>query len=335
MSDIIEKVKGRLSIYATGGAGTNIVSTRFEKHRGKQAPGLAVVEPTYIDTSKSNMLGATLPADAVYHFQGLDGAGQVRREHAAVVKERAKEILHKHRPGDVAVVIHSGSGGSGSVIGPILVQELIARDTPTVVIMIGDASTRLYAENTLNTIKSYEAIAKAASAPIVIAYLQNTQDTPRAAVDKEVEVIVIGLAALFSRENTELDSRDLYNWLRFDKVTTFKQPMLAGLHIVANGESHDHVGNIISVATLAKAGADTTLPFMPEVRFLGLFPNDMAKDIADKSPVHFITGDRVVYEAVANVQKVLAHLSEEQQQRVGQKSILAAGDRADETGLVF
>lgn len=334
MSEIIEKVKGRISIYAAGGAGTNI-ATRFEKFRGKAQPGMAMVEPTYIDTSKSNMLNANIDPKAIYHFQGLDGAGQVRREHAAVVKERVKEILHTHKPGDLAIVLHSASGGSGSVIGPILVQELFAREVPTIVIMVGDASTRLYAENTLNTIKSYEAIAKAAAAPIVAAYLQNTHETPRQEVDGEIESTVIGLAALFSRENTELDSRDLYNWLRFDKVTTFKTPMLAGLHIVKNGESHDHVGNVISVATLAKAGADTMLSFMPEVRFLGLFPADMSEHVSSKSPVHYITGDRVIHEAVANVQKVLAHLSEEQQSRVAHKSILGAGDRADETGLIL
>lgn len=334
MSEIIEKVKGRISIYAAGGAGTNI-ATRFEKYRGKSQAGMAIVDPVYIDTSKSNMLSADIAADAVYHFQGLDGAGQVRREHAVVVKERAKEILHTYKPGNLALVMHSASGGSGSVIGPILTQELLARDVPVVVVMVGDASTRLYAENTLNTIKSYEAIAKAANSPIVIAYLQNTQDTPRAAVDAEIETVVVGLAALFSRENTELDTRDLYNWLRFDKVTTFKQPMLAGLHIVKNGESHAHVGNVISVATLAKAGADATLPFMPEVRFLGLFPVDMPENIAKESPVHYITGDRVIHEAVANVQKVLTHLGEEQQSRVAHKSILGAGDRADETGLIL
>jgi hypothetical protein len=334
MSEINEKVKGRISIYAAGGAGTNI-ATRFEKFRGKSSAGLALVDPVYIDTSKSNILNAAIAEEAIYHFEGLDGAGQVRREHAATVKERAKEILHTHKPGNLAIALHSASGGSGSVIAPILVQELLARDIPVIVIMVGDASTRLYAENTLATIKSYEAIAKAAGSPIVIAYLQNTQDTPRPAVDEEIESIVVGLSALFSRENAELDTRDLYNWLRFDKVTTFKTPMLAGLHIVRNGESHDHVGNVISVATLAKTGADASLAFMPEVRFLGLLPADMPKDIADKSPVHYITGDRTVYEAVTNVQKVLKHLGEEQQSRVGHKGVLDAGDRADETGLIF
>lgn len=335
MSANIEKVKGRITIYASGGAGTNIAS-RLEKHRGKTNPGFAIVDPVYIDTSKSNLINKEIPGDAIYHFSGLDGAGQVRREHAATVKERVKEILLKHVPGDLAIVLHSGSGGSGSVIGPLVAAETLAREIPTLVIMVGDASTRLYAENTLNTIKSYEAISKSTGAPVVMALQMNTSESPRAAVDTEVEYLVEALAALFSRENSELDSQDLFNFLRFDSVTSFKDPMVAAFSVIKAGEPLNHLGNVISVASLAKPGTEADFPVMPEVRFLGVLPEDMIEEVAKHSPVHYITSDGIIHDTVANINAVLKQLTDAQGARTARKSLLGAGERADEdSGLIL
>ncbi|BDD79530.1 hypothetical protein [Burkholderia phage FLC9] len=335
MSANIEKVKGLLQVYATGGGGINIAS-RLEQFRARRDPGYANVAISYIDSSKSN-LREGLPADAIYLIEGKDGAGQIRREIAPEVKPRLPEILHAHKPGTINVVIHTAGGGSGSAIGPLLVEELITRDQPTIVIMIGDASTRLHAMNTLNTFKSYEHIArKSVKAPIVIAYLENSGDASRAEVDQNVEALVEGLAVLFSRENAELDSRDLYNWLRFDKVTTFDQPMLAALTILNGGESPNGIGNVISVATLAKPGADATFPVVPEVRFLGLLPADLNEAVAKQSPVHFVTSDGVLHEAVERITKLIAQLTEDQGARRGPKNFLGSGDKADEeSGLIL
>lgn len=333
MSAITDKPKGKVVIYASGGGGLNITASRFERHRNKPAPGFAEIDPVYIDTSKSNLLSNEVPLDAVYHFQGLDGAGQVRREHAATVKDKVKEILLAHKPGDLSIPLHTLSGGSGSVIGPLITAELLARNLPVLPVVIGDASTRLFAENTLNTIKSYEGIAKTAGVPLVVAYIENSRELSRAEADQLADDIVTGLAALFSRENSELDSRDLYHWLRFDKVTTFKQPMLASLKILKNGESFGDEGNVISIATLAKAGADTSIPIMPEVRFLGILPENINQDVQNASPVHFVTSDAHIPVAAAKLRQVLGALTEAQEARSVGKSVIEAGERADDTGL--
>jgi hypothetical protein len=335
MSANIEKVKGSLQVFAAGGGGINIAS-RLEQFRVRRDPGYALVNVSYIDSSKSN-LHKDLPADSIYLIEGKDGAGQVRREIAPEVKPRLPEILHAHKPGNLNVVIHTAGGGSGSAIGPLLVEELILRDLPVIAIMVGDASTRLHAMNTLNTIKSYEHIArKSVKCPIVIAYLENTGDASRKEVDENVEALVEGLAILFSRENAELDTRDLYHWLRFDKVTTFDQPMLAALTILNGGKSPDGIGNIISVATLAKPGADATFPVVPEVRFLGLLPDDLDPSVAQQSPVHFVTSDGVLHEAVDRITKLIAQLTEDQGARRGPKNFLTTSDKADEdSGLIL
>jgi hypothetical protein len=335
MSANIEKKKGSLRIYAAGGGGINIAS-RLEKHRGRNDTGYANLEMSYIDSSKSN-LHKNLPPEAIYLIEGKDGAGQVRREIAPEVKPCLPEILHSHKPGSCSIVVHTAGGGTGSAIGPLLAEELIRRDHPVIVIMVADASTRLHASNTLNTIKSYEHIArKSVKTPIVIALLENVGDASRDEVDANVEGLIEGLAVLFSGENAELDSRDLYNWLRFDKVTTFDQPMLAALTILNGNQQPDGIGNVISVATLAKPGADATFPVIPEVRFLGLLPQGLNEDVAKQSPVHFVTSDGVLHEAVERITKLLSQLTEDQSARRGPKNFLGSGDKADEeSGLIL
>jgi MinD-like ATPase involved in chromosome partitioning or flagellar assembly len=335
MSANIVKPKGVLQVYAAGGGGINIAS-RLEKYRGRTDPGYATVSVAYLDSSKSN-LHKELPADSIYLIEGKDGAGQVRREIAPEVKPLLPEILHQFKPGTLNVVLHTAGGGSGSSIGPLLAEELILRDQPVIVIMIGDASTRLHALNTLNTFKSYEHFArKTVKAPIVIAYLENTGDASRAEVDKNVEGLVEGLAVLFSRENAELDTRDLYHWLRFDKVTTFDSPMLAALTIINGDKRPEGIGSVISVATLAKPGADATFPVIPEVRYLGLLPDDLDEAVAKQSPVHFVTSDGILHEAVNRITTLLAQLTEDQGARRGPKGFLSSADKADEdSGLVL
>jgi cell division GTPase FtsZ len=158
-------------IYACGGCGTNIAST-LESYRGSSDPAAAVLSISYFDTSDSN-LKHHIPKEAVYSIPGKDGSGGLRSENAGEIVTRVKEALQKHQPADFNIVIHSGSGGSGSVWGPVITGELLERDAPTVVIIVGSSSVREAAKNSLNTIKSYAAQIEKHNKPIVASYFEN------------------------------------------------------------------------------------------------------------------------------------------------------------------
>lgn len=328
-----EKVKGKIRVYASGGCGINI-GRHFEEHRSIKEVGFAEIDTVYIDCSRSNVKDHVRP-DNSYILEGIDGSGKVRAENHEEISGRIRAILQEFKPVDLNIVLSSTGGGSGSVIAPLLVSELLANECPTVVIGVGSTDTKIEAENTLKTLKSYESIARLRKAPVVMSYLQNSSTMNRTEVDKNIFTSVISLAVLFSRDNHELDSRDLYNWLRFNDVTSFKEPALVSLTRI-EGENHVRdLGNIISVATLAIEGENTSLKNIPDYQCVGILPTAIGESVLVKSPIHFITSDGVFPEVVNNLNKMLKELEAAQKARISKGTILTNTDTPKDTGLVL
>lgn len=324
--------KGKIRIYSAGGAGINI-GQYFEQHRGAAESAFGELDIVYIDTSRSN-LSSNISPDHCYMLDGLDGSGKVRSENHEAISTRIRAILQKFQPADLNIVLSSAAGGSGSVIAPLLTSELLDSEIPTVVIAVGSADTRLDAENTLKTIKSYEAIARMRKAPVVMSYVQNSQTVSRAAADNDIIATIMALCILFSRENRELDSQDLFNFLRFDRVTTFPA-QLASLTLIENNAEIKDLGNVISVATIAQEGVNTVLADIPEYQCVGYLPNTASNEVLSKTPMHFITSDGIFPEVVAHLQKILDNLGKSQNARIRKASILSHDDNTTDTGLVL
>lgn len=326
-----EQTKGKVRLYCCGGAGTNIGSM-LELHRNTKETGFAEVEITYIDTSRSNMKEEINSANC-FILEGLDGSGKIRAENYEPISESIKAILHKFKPADLNIVISSGSGGSGSVIGPLITSELLANGAPVISMLVGSSDTRLDINNTLKTIKSYEAIAIKRNAPVVAYYAQNSGDTPRATVDKEIKSTIVSLCMLFSRQNRELDTKDLFNWLHFDRTTTYPV-QLASLSITTDTDALD-IGNLISVATLAKDGDNTTIADLPEYQCVGYLPEGINNNASASSPLHFITSDGLFSSIASGLNNVLKELERAQEARPKRAGILSGNDKETDTGMVL
>ena len=325
--------KGKVKLYACGGGGIN-VGHRFEKHRGKSETGFAEIDVTYIDTSRSN-IKSDIDADNLYLLSGLDGSGKIRAEDHKVIADHIRDILQKHQPGDVNVILSTAAGGSGSVIAPSLVSELLDRQIPVIVVTIGSADTRLDAQNTLKTLKSYEAVAKLRNAPVVMYYVQNSPTMARSEADKKVESLITSLCALYSRENRELDSQDLFNFLRFDRVTSFPV-QLAALSMVEPASDIATLGNVISVASLSQ-GEDTKASFhvMPEYQCVGFLPTGADAKVIAATPLHFVTSDGIFVEVAAQLNGLLKDLDQSQAARIQKVSIVSDRDSTTAAGLVL
>jgi hypothetical protein len=326
------RVKGKVRVYSVGGCGVNIGSL-LEKHRGQSEAAFAEVDIVYVDTSKSN-LRAHIDQSHCFMIEGLDGSGKLRSENHEEINDRVRSILQMFKPTDLNIVVGSAAGGSGSVIGPLLTRELLASEAPTIVLTIGSTDTKLDAENTLKTIKSYEAISKMAGAPVVMAYVQNGQVTSRSEADSIMFNTIMALTVLFSRENLELDSKDLFNWLRFNRVTTFPV-QLASLSIIENQSGIKEVGNIISVATLAKDGVATSMAEMPEYQCVGFLSSTAATPVVDRMPLHYVISDGILPEVVKNINKLLSTLESAQLARTRKVSIVTEKDNATDSGLIL
>ena len=326
--------RNTVRIYACGGCGVNIGS-RLEKYRNASDPTLAAIDVSYIDTSRSNLKHLQVADDSTYLFPVIDGSGGIRKENAKEVSVKIADILDQYEPHALNIVIHSASGGSGSVIGPSLVSSLLEAKKAVVVLMVGESSTRLDAQNTLNTLKSYDAIAQMRAAPVVLSYQQNSRDNPRSKVDAEIEGTAVSLAILWSGNNRELDSKDLFNFLNFHIPTTF-EPQVAHLTLIQPGiELSDKVGQVISVATLAQIDQDTSLDPAPEVQYRGFLADGAPERIADTLPTHFFVTDGIFDEVNALLKSTLKQHEVQQQSRTHKEGFLTDADQPTHSGLIL
>lgn len=337
MSDVLTQTKRNVRIFGCGGGGTNIAYA-LEKLRGNKELGFAEADIAYVDASRSNMR-SDIPAKSVYLVDGIDGSGKVRSENHAEISLRIKDILLQFQPADLNIIIATLAGGSGSVIAPLLGRELLQRGVPTIFIGIGDTSTRLDTENTLKSIESFEAIAKATDTPTVLQYLQNSEQLSRSAIDTQVRAMVSSLCSLFSGENRELDSQDLSNWLKFSnpKVTTYRA-QLATLHLLDGNDDFKDLGNIISVASLLNEGETITLPTRPEYATWGYIPRGAAEAVIKGAPYHFVIADGIIHDVIADLRGILAEMAAAQEARNAKnrsRSILSNTSSIDDTGLVL
>lgn len=327
-----QTTKGRIRIYACGGAALNIAQT-LEHFSKKEEVGIARVELAYVDTSRAN-LSDKHPDASIYLLPNKDGSGKIRRENAAEIIAHTPDVLQKFPPADLNIIISSGSGGTGSVFAPSLASELLARNLPVIVFMIGSAEARQEVNNTLDTIKSYENIAKnARKVPLVMSYFQNSAETPRSVVDQSVIEELNMLAVLFSRENKELDSQDLYNWLRFDRVTSY-QPQLAALKTFVGTVPKD-VPHVATVATLSLPGHDVVLDFIPDYKTSGYLPAGTISDrLKESMPAFFLVTTDAPGQVAHALNKSLDALNQAQRARVPGQQILSGSETATDNGLI-
>lgn len=327
------KEKGIVTLYGAGGTGVNLVKA-YEARRDQDTPGNAIVKPYYIDTSRSNM-DASISDSHAYLVDGTDGSGKFRRENAEEIGKRAKEILGRFKPGNLSIIVSSGSGGSGSVIAPNLARELLDADQTVVVVMVGDATTRLDAQNTLNTLKSYDAIVSRTEKALAVLYVQNGPKNPRKDVDTHVRAVIDSLIVFASRENEELDTKDIANLFRFDRGITTYGPQLAALTLVDAKTDLDQLGNIIAVGTLAKRDEDTQPPGTPDAQYVGYLPADSSPVKNAQGPLHFVLSDGIFSIVSDNLSGFLKDLDKKRSGQSERTRLVSDKDTVTDGGLVL
>lgn len=326
------KNNGTITIYACGGAGLNIGSY-FEKYRGTPSAGFAEVNVVYIDTSKSNLNEVHSP-DYTYTFEGMDGSGKIRRENAAAISESVMDIIHKFKPGNLSIVLSSLSGGTGSVIAPSIVSELLARNENVIVCAVSSNDSRIEIENNIKTLKSYESVAKLRKSPVVMLYRENSTSTPRKETDDKIRKEIVMLAALFSGQNNELDTSDLHNWLYYNRVSSF-DPKLSLLEFYNDTINDVKHGTVVTVASIANKDESTTCGMLVEYQCVGFVDDKNKAAVNIGNRLHFAVLDGVVMEIFKSLSDSAAQLDEAKNARISRGSILSKDDNAENNGLVL
>lgn len=277
---------GNIKLYACGGAGIN-VGSNFENYRDHIEPGMATIDTVYFDSSKSN-LKPSLPADKIYRLPDADGAGKERGHLTPAMLKYAKEMLQKHKPGYINVVLSSASGGTGSVMAAAVINELLAQDQLVIAITIGVLDSGTEIRNTLATFKTFEGLVAANKKPLAVAYFENNKLTPPSEVDTKINELVVAISVLFSRQNEGLDTRDMYNFLNFDRMTPYKAHA-AGLEAFAGTLDADTHKDTITVASAVTNKDARGIDFVVPYTCYGVLPAQIEKEIIEQAPVHLVT----------------------------------------------
>lgn len=320
----------KMKIYAAGGCGINIVS-KVQKSLKKE-PGTVETSTVYIDTSRSN-ISPNIQANSIYLLEGLDGSGKKRDSNYNAINEVSKDILLQHKPADINVVVHSASGGSGSVVGPVLVSELLSRNETVIVLLVGSTGSRIETENTLKTLKSYEIISSKRNRPVIAYYRENSKDKPRGHVDADIVGIIEVLSVMYSGDNRELDSADLNNWINYQNVTNF-QPKLSALEIYTEQPVIQKGEALISMVTLNDERTNLESDIMVEYHAVGYIAEAAMKRFEGQLPLHAcITAGSFIN--LASQLDSRLHDYSEQRNAVVEKGIAKSGEASTDDGLVF
>tara|TARA_B100000929_G_scaffold232756_2_gene189222 strand:- start:3336 stop:4301 length:966 start_codon:yes stop_codon:yes gene_type:complete len=318
--------KGTIRLYGCGGFGINNVA--FFNNAGEE-PNCANVETAYIDTSRSN-LTPEFKEDDVFILPNVDGSGKVRRENHKEIANVVKQILLQLEPGDFNVVVFSASGGSGSVVGPLIMAELLSRGLTAVAIVVGSDESIITATNTFNTLKSLESIAQRTELPAVMYYEHNDRDRKRSEVDTQIRLAVSTLTVLANRQNREIDTKDISNWAQFSKTTSVG-PQLAQLEVFTNSEDADAVNDPISIASVYVTDDIRPIAAVPEYHAAG-YLNEHSEQF---DQLHFVISIDAMPNLVGSIKKTLDQYHQQRDSRAKQQSILTDDDSTTADGLVL
>lgn len=325
------KPKAVLRVYSAGGGGVNLGS-HFENAEVRD--GQAAIEVTYVDTSFSNLHNG-LDRSRAAVIEGVDGSGKVRRENASVISESIKKILLDHPPGDLSVVVYTGLGGSGSVFGPLIHSELLSRGEQVISVVVGGEESAMATDNTVDTLKTLDAISQKRGKNVVFAYQHNDPDTTRSEVDAHVHTTIAALSMLASRQNDELDTRDVHNWLNFSEIERLGfEPGLVRLRVLDQESAvecaQDH--DVISVASLLANPSVPAPGWHPDYSATG-YCDLKAITGEEQEGLHYLLTHDVdkIYNYIADVQ---AKIQERKSARKGVQRYANKGE-ADDNGLVL
>lgn len=323
------KQKGTLKLYGCGGAGTNIVRHFLNTPENEV---VATISTAFLDTSRANMVDV-IPDEKCFFIPDTDGAGKVRREHVDEIKRCIPPALERLQPADINIVVFSASGGSGSVIGPLLLAELLARGEDAIAIVIGTYESEISAVNTVNTLKTLDNLARTKNVPISMFYialdpLNGGYTKSQADAQAHRFVGLFGVAA--SRQNPGVDGSDLTNFIHYTKVTTVP-PQLVNIEYCSTEAELKSVEYPFSILSLCTE-RDYAVPVLCGYICDGEMP---AKIEGVPDPLQFVLTASELPKIYKHADELKGKIVQAQASRPKSESLATEKDAADESGCIF
>lgn len=239
-----------LKIYACGGTGINVA---------RQLKDLDI-DICYIDGSDSNTKGLE---NSVFLIPGQEGAGKDRTVTYENFKEISGDVLIRFKPSNTLnVVLSSLSGGSGSVIAPLVTRHLIEGGHNTIVIGIDSRTSTREIENSLKSLLTYRGVSSSLGKSVAVFYIENSS---RRETDQTAIRFINLLSLLVDTNKTEeFDRADLRNFIQYERVTD-NRPSVTILEVGPNQPVTPESGTVVVSSLLMTSNREATVyPVIPD-----------------------------------------------------------------------
>lgn len=291
------------NIYGFGGTGINILNKYATE--GKNSSFIDKVVGA--DTSDAN------PVDdngfIVERLPGAFGSGGNRGEHRPEYADFTKQLMAKHAPNKINILVYSLGGGTGSSLAPYVHRFMLQNEIPCISLVIGDTSTVNEQKNTIDTLGSLYNQCKVGH-PVVFSYLENKKDKTQGEINLTAVNRIDNAIMLLNLMNNRIDYKDIHHLFFYNKVVE-ADPILTQMTFLTENDVPNYALHAVAAISLYPSIDDIRIPFENMLyRKAGLFGE---KFIGAKSAVHAVLdhGDTV---------EKLKEMISEKETRVGQMS---------------
>jgi len=297
------KKQSTVRVYGVGGAGVNVVQS---VNIPSDSAGFPETFFSLIDTSRSNLHKVGNKGD-VFIIPGVDGSGKNRAFAHQVAKPHIDDILLKHPPKAFNLVVFGASGGSGSVLAPLLVEELLKRNQTVICFCIISTASAKEANNAYSTLSNLQTLTAKLNKAITVAFYTNCESTHMLMVDETINGDLRAISMLLSGTNNHLDTKDIDNWLNYERVTAVPVQLTDLVFSVSNTPVTTIEGlTAISVASLLTSKADPEISLGQLYSTVG-YCDEAAQDSSKHAvpAMHFIITNQFLNDRVASLKKIV------------------------------
>lgn len=230
----------KLNLIGCGGAGINNIRRYTQNgvfHKDFSILGL--------DTSDGN-----LTADLAFQIERVpntNGSGSDPAKNADKYPDFLKRIISQYEIEGLAILVYSGSGGTGSAMGPILHEMLTSRGVMVISVVIGDMSNINGGTNTVSSMLNLNDVTEQGF-PAIYAYFQNGKTT-QGELNTEISNYIDTARVVLSDENQRIDTADIHHFFFYNKVVK-ATPILSELSFVTSDQVSEYTKNVVAAISL-------------------------------------------------------------------------------------
>lgn len=349
--------KNKLICHFLGGCGISLSQKVFEP-LATLGDGFADIVFNYMDTSDANITKIE-PKGEFWRVKTsqlgkteITGSGGERITHLNDAMVNVKEYLdtrkyNKMNPNEFHLVVASGSGGTGSLLSNLIINELLRCNVPVIGLLVGDSTNGLYTINTLNTLASLNNIAVRVKKPLNIIYANNAEGAQGGNLLKGEDVVnkimhgyIASLLLFLSSNNEYLDNQDMRGIIDQSNYKTLPiNPGLYGLQFFSK-EIKAIEGSVATVGrTLLASGTEDFS--LGEAKFLHhktgyVVDQDALAKFDSQFPLHMASFNNFFLLEQSRLNKIADESNKIASSIVSQEVKGASNSTVDEdTGLIF